>query len=112
MNDSALSLLGLCRKAGKLSMGHDACKQALNGGTAEMCVICCDASERLKDEIFRLARKAGVPVFDVSYTMLDVTGATGMKASVFTVDDAGFTKTLIKKFNDNKSGEERAYGRQ
>ena len=49
MNDSALSLLGLCRKAGKLSLGHDACKASLNAGAASLCVICTDASERLKD---------------------------------------------------------------
>ena len=107
MNDSALSLLGLCRKAGKLSLGHDACKAALNAGTASLCVICSDASERLKDEISSLSEKAGVRIYDVSYSMLDIKNATSFKAAVFTVDDEGFAKTLIKKFNDNNTGKER-----
>lgn len=107
MNDSALSLLGLCRKAGKLSLGHDACKVALNAGTASLCVICADASERLKEEISSLAEKAEVKIFDVSYSMMDIKNATSFKAAVFTVDDEGFAKTLINKFNDNKSGKER-----
>lgn len=107
MNDSALSLLGLCRKAGKLSLGHDACKAALNAGTASLCVICADASERLKKEISSLAEKAEVKIFDVSYSMMDIKNATSFKAAVFTVDDEGFAKTLINKFNDNKSGKER-----
>ena len=107
MNDSALSLLGLCRKAGKLSLGHDACKAALNAGGASLCVICSDASKRLNEEISALAENAGVKIFDVSYSMLDIKNATNFKAAVFTVDDEGFAKTLIKKFNDNKSGKER-----
>ncbi len=107
MNDSALSLLGLCRRAGKLSLGHDAAKASLNAGTARLCVICSDASQRLNEEISSLAEKAGVKVFDVSYTMLDIKNAISFKAAVFTVDDEGFTKTLIKKFDDNKSGKER-----
>lgn len=111
MNDSALSLLGLCRKAGKMSMGHDACKLALNAGTAELCVICSDASERLDSEISFLAEKAGTVMYDVDYTMFDIQSATGFKAGVFTVDDAGFAKSIIKKLNDNKSGKERVYGK-
>ena len=35
MNDSVLNLLGLCRRAGRLSLGHDACKQAINSGKAQ-----------------------------------------------------------------------------
>ncbi len=107
MNDSALSLLGLCRKAGKLSLGHDACKASLNAGTASLCVICSDASERLKDEISSLSKKVEVKIYDVSYSMLDIKKATSFKAAVFTVDDEGFARTLINKFNDNKSGKER-----
>ena len=107
MNDSALSLLGLCRKAGKLSLGHDACKASLNAGTASLCVICSDASERLKDEFSSLSKKAEVKIFDVSYSMLYIKNATIFKAAVFTVDDEGFARTLINKINDNKSGKER-----
>ena len=107
MNDSALSLLGLCRKAGKLSLGHDACKAALNAGSASLCVICSDASQRLNDEITALAENAGVRIFDVSYSMMDIKNATAFKAAVFTVDDEGFARTLIKKINENESGKER-----
>ena len=111
MNDTALSFLGLCRRAGRMSMGHDACKQSLNRGTAKLCVICSDASERLAGEMAFLADKAGVPLYAVKYTMLETGQATGFKASVFTIDDEGFAKSLITKLNDNNSGEEQAYGK-
>ena len=111
MNDSALSLLGLCRRAGKMSMGHDACKLALNAGKAELCIICSDVSERLENEISFLAEKSGTVIYDVSYTMFDIQQAVGFKAGVFTVDDAGFAKSVINKLKDNKSGKERVYGK-
>lgn len=108
MVDSALSLLGLCRKAGKLSLGHDACKLALNGGKAVMCVICSDASERLNDEISGIAKAKGVGIYDVKYSMTDIKQALSFKAAVFTVDDEGFAKLLVAKLNENQSGEERS----
>ena len=110
MSDSFLSLLGLCRKAGKLSLGHDACKQSLKSGGAQLCVICSDASDRLDGEISFIAEENGITLYGVDYNQLDIRQATGFKASVFTVDDAGFAEALIKKLNDNKHGEERVYG--
>lgn len=108
MVDSALSLLGLCRRAGKLSLGHDACKLALNSGNAVMCVICSDASERLNDEISGIAKAKGVGIYDVKYSMTDIKQALSFKAAVFTVDDEGFAKLLVAKLNENQSGEERS----
>ncbi len=107
MNDSALNLLGLCRRAGRLSLGHDACKQAINSGKAKLCLICSDASERLSDEISGLAKAHNKIVYDVRYTMLDIKQALSFKAAVFTVDDDGLAKSLIAKLKENQSGEER-----
>jgi ribosomal protein L7Ae-like RNA K-turn-binding protein len=107
MNDSALNLLGLCRRAGKLSLGHDACKQALNFEKAKLCIICSDASERLSEEISGIAKAKNIKVYDVKYTMLDIKQALSFKAAVFTVDDEGFARSLIAKLNENQSGEER-----
>lgn len=108
MNDSALNLLGLCRKAGKLSLGHDACKLALNSGRAALCIICSDASKRLFDEISGIASTKGIKIYDVRYSMLDIKQALSFKAAVFTVDDEGFAKSLVAKLNENQSGEERS----
>jgi len=94
-----------------MSMGHDACKIALNAGSAELCVICSDISERLAEEITSLAEKSHIILYSVDYTMFDIQQSTGFKAGVFTIDDAGFAKSLIKKLNENKSGKERVYGK-
>ncbi|MBP9987925.1 MAG: ribosomal L7Ae/L30e/S12e/Gadd45 family protein [Ruminococcus sp.] len=108
MNDLFLNLLGLCRKAGKLSLGHDACKLSINSGKASVVFITSDASERLIDEIEGLAQNKEIRIFYIKQTMLDIRSAVGFKAAVFSVDDDGFAKSLINKLNENKNGEERS----
>ena len=44
MNNKQLSLLGLCKKADKLSMGHDSSIAAIATGRAKACILCEDAS--------------------------------------------------------------------
>lgn len=109
MNDSFLNLLGLCRKAGKLGLGHDACKESIKFSTARLLLICSDASERLADEMESLARENGIKTYSIKYNMLDIKQALSFKAAVITVNDGGFSQSLIKKLNENKSGEERIY---
>ena len=50
MDDKALGLLGIARRAGRLSLGHDAAKGAVLAGKARLCLISADASERLERE--------------------------------------------------------------
>ncbi len=109
MNDSFLNLLGLCRKAGKLSLGHDACKESIKSSAAQLMFICSDASERLAEEMEALAKENGIKTYSVKYSMLDIKQALSFKAAVIAVNDSGFSKSLINKLNENKSGEERIY---
>ena len=59
MENKALGLLGLARRAGKLCLGHDAVKAAVQNGTACLCLLSCDASERLCAEIKRTTEQYG-----------------------------------------------------
>ena len=44
--DKFLSLLGMCRRAGRLQWGHDACIGSATRGKAALCLLAADASER------------------------------------------------------------------
>ena len=90
----SLNLLGLCRRAGKLSAGHDAVKISLRKKNAKLVIIAADASDRLRDEIERLAD--GVPVLSVSETIDELSLLTGRKAAVMTVDDENFANGITK----------------
>ncbi len=98
MNDKFLNMLGLARRAGKLSPGHDASFESIQKGKAYACFLCCDASDRLKEEFDRTTKYEGrnVPLIETEYLTEDLYAATGKKAAVFTINDEGFANTLIK----------------
>ncbi|MBQ7548556.1 MAG: ribosomal L7Ae/L30e/S12e/Gadd45 family protein [Clostridia bacterium] len=107
MNDPVLGFLGLCRRAGRLSLGHDECKPSINSGRAKVCLVASDASERLKEEMRGLSERRDVPFFAVGYTMDTLRTAVGQRTAVITANDENLALPLINKLNENKSGEER-----
>lgn len=93
-----LSLLGMCRRAGRLGWGHDACMDSIIHGKAQICLLASDASDRLKREFQRAATYDGrtLPVIELPYTMQQLKDATGFKAGVLTTEDEGFAKRLAE----------------
>ncbi|MCL2508937.1 MAG: 50S ribosomal protein L7ae [Oscillospiraceae bacterium] len=108
MNDRLLSMLGLCRKAGKLGWGHDACLGDIKHGRARACLLMSDASDRLKREFGRAASSGGgtVPVLQTAYTMDMIKGATGYRAGVLTVNDEGFAKKIAELHRNEEPRED------
>ena len=60
---SAISLLGLGVKAGRVAIGVDAARAALQKGKAEMIVLSQDAGDRANEKLVVLAGHKKVPVF-------------------------------------------------
>jgi ribosomal protein L7Ae-like RNA K-turn-binding protein len=94
-NDNFSGLLGLCRKAGKMSVGHDESKLSVRNKKASLCILASDSSERLKKEFGSLCRENGVTVISVPYTIEQFAFIIGLKAGVITVNDEGFAKKLM-----------------
>jgi ribosomal protein L30E len=95
MTNRLLSLLGLARKANLCSFGHDAAKAALRQGRGKLCILCANASPRLKAEFRFLAGETKAPIYETELTSLDVKQATQYKAAVFTVNESGFAAKII-----------------
>ena len=100
-NPKLLSLLGMCRRAGKLSCGHDAAVGSVRSKSARLCLISSDASQRLRKEIEREANFEGreIPVREMFSTMEEIGKATGLKSAVVTVNDEGFAKSMLGLLN-------------
>ncbi|MCR5485687.1 MAG: ribosomal L7Ae/L30e/S12e/Gadd45 family protein [Clostridiales bacterium] len=94
MNDRFLSFLGICRKAHRLSLGHDACLGSIINGNAKLCILTSDASDRLKKEFIKACGYNGreLKYIETDYTSDDMKKAVGMRAAVLTADDEGFAK--------------------
>lgn len=105
-NPKLLSLLGMCRRAGRLGCGHDAAIGSVRSKSAKLCLLSSDSSQRLRKEIEREASFEGrdIPVKLMLSTMEEIGKATGLKSAVVSVNDEGFAKTMLGLLN-NTPGE-------
>lgn len=99
--DKLTGLLGLARRAGKLSLGHDAVLDSMKAGSAELCLLSSDASGRLYKELVRASEnltQAHVPIYVTDYTMDGFGRALGAKkTAVLSVNDRGFAKRITEE---------------
>lgn len=91
-------MLGLARRAGKLSMGHDAAAGSIRSGKAEMLFLACDLSDRAVSDMRFISGKfsPSLSVFradDISTA--DIYSACGYKAGIITVNDKNFARKII-----------------
>lgn len=103
MNDKFLSLLGMARRSGKLSTGHDAVISSVVKNKAKLVILSSEGSERLKREINHACTYGGksIPVLLTGYTTSELSQAIGIKAAVISVDDEGFGKAAEDKYTNN-----------
>ena len=90
-----LSLLTMCRKAGKLQMGFDAMKEALTGGKAKAVIIAADVSPKTEKEARFFADKYNVPVQKTVTALDEIFTALGKRAGILTICDEGFAKKAL-----------------
>ena len=103
MNDKFLSLLGMARRGGKLSLGHDAAISSIVKSSAKLCIISAEGSDRLKKEMTHACNfeDKNIPVLITKYSTLELSKAIGSKAAVITVNDEGFAKALQEKYSED-----------
>ena len=99
MNDKFLSLLGMARRCGKISLGHDAVISSVVKNKAKLVIISSEASERLQKEMRHACTYDGknIPVLLTSYTTAELSSAVGSKAAVMSLDDEGFARSAQDK---------------
>ncbi|MBE6720147.1 MAG: 50S ribosomal protein L7ae [Ruminococcaceae bacterium] len=93
-----LQMLGMARRAGRLSMGHDVALASLKSGKAKLVVFADDISERLVAEFERAASSGNEPVkcIKIDETINDIHRILGYKAGVLTVDDINFSDRIFE----------------
>ena len=95
MNGRLLSLLGLARRAGKISLGNDPVLSSLQGGKAKLVLVCPDLSKRTLKGIERSAEDFGVPLVTIEQSMDQVSMSLGKRCGVVSLDDAGFARKAL-----------------
>lgn len=93
-----LSMLGLARRAGKLSMGHDVAAESIRSGKAELLLLCCDLSERAVRDMQFIAGKYDpkLTVFGFAdISTAEIYSSCGYRAGIITVNDENFARKII-----------------
>lgn len=93
-----LSLLGLAKKAGRISLGHDAVLEAIKKKRAKVILLAGDASPRLEKEMHREKEyaKSDIPVIRIQESMAQIYTALPQKAGVISVNDESFAGAIQK----------------
>ncbi|MCQ2434077.1 MAG: ribosomal L7Ae/L30e/S12e/Gadd45 family protein [Oscillospiraceae bacterium] len=89
-----LSLLTMCRRAGKLLLGFDAVKEAAVRGQVACVLLAADASAKTEKEIRFVCKD--IPIRRDSRTMDEFAMYFRKRTAVFGVCDSGFAKKLLE----------------
>lgn len=98
MTDRLLSLLGLCRRAGKIVLGNDPVIDSINGKKAKLVIVAEDCSPNTAKNVLRTAHQNNVRTQIAPYSKEDISLAVGKYTAVLAICDDGFAKkadTLI-----------------
>ena len=98
--DPALSMLGLSRRANRLSVGSEAVTDAIRRGKARLVVLAADISEKSEKELRYHAGKASIPVIRISRTLTDLSHAIGIRAGIVSVDDQGLADAVQSRLTN------------
>lgn len=105
--DKVLSLLGLCRRAGRLGAGFDVCREAARGGNAALLLAASDVSDKTYKNLRYEADRAGIPAVRLNADMKELGRACGVKAGVVAVNDRGFAQAIMKEYGNGPESSQR-----
>lgn len=104
MNNKLLSLLGLMRRAGKLSLGFDAVAESVNSGASCLILTTADISPKtLKELNYKINNKTDVIALNCNQD--DIQHAVGKAVKIISINDKGFAQKA-KLLMETNNGEE------
>lgn len=100
MNDKILSLLGLCRRAGKLTPGADAVLTKVQKGKSKLVIVAGDISKNTQTKLSLACDRANVKLIKLSRSKQQLGKAIGKLCAVVSVSDKGFAQRLDELIED------------
>jgi ribosomal protein L7Ae-like RNA K-turn-binding protein len=90
------SLLGLCKRAGRIVSGAELCEKALKENAAALIILAGDASENTKMKFRRLSLNKNIRLIETGSISLLGHAVGKEKRSVICVTDEGFAHKLTE----------------
>lgn len=98
MQNKFLSFLGICRKAGKMSIGFKNTAESVKANRVFMILIASDLSEKTEKELCFITKDRGIEVLRTAFSMAELSAAIGIKTGIIAIEDEGFSKALKEKY--------------
>ena len=96
-----MGLLGLAKRAGRISCGETACKEAIRMGKSYLIVLAEDTSANTQKNILDSCKYYNVEHFKLG-TKTELGHAVGNRYNaVISVNDEGFAKGILKNIQAN-----------
>ena len=100
------SLVGLCKRAGKVVCGEGAVKDSIRYGKAQLVIIATDASDNTKKSITNSCKYYGVEYY-IQGTKETIGHSVGNSYNaVVAITDPGFAKSIQGHLQRNTNGGE------
>jgi ribosomal protein L7Ae-like RNA K-turn-binding protein len=99
MNEKFLGMIGMAKRAGKISTGEFICTKAIKSKTAALVIIAEDASDNTKKSVINSCKYYKVQ-YVIAANMADLGKYTGSsERAVVSVNDNNFAKAILDKLN-------------
>lgn len=96
MNDKILNFLGLCRRAGKLTVGNDAVVDEIKNNKAKLVIVSVDISSNTEKKLKKACGYANVECLKLNRSRDELSTSLGKFCVVIAVLDDGFAKKLTQ----------------
>ena len=95
MQNKFLSLLGMARKANRVSLGYDKSLEAIHTFKACVVFVANDISQKTKKGLVFAAEESDIKIVDTPYSIFEFTNAVGTQTGIVSINDSGFAKKLV-----------------
>lgn len=102
MTGNFLNMLGLAKRAGKVTTGEELCKRAVQSGVSRLIIIASDASDNTKKSIINSCKYYNVRYITAA-DKAEIGKFTGAKSrAVASVNDNSFAKAILDRLEKSK----------
>lgn len=108
MNDRLLSFLGICRRAGKLVIGFDPLREAVEQGKAYLVLVASDISENTLKKVRVVSQHSGIDCYTVNRSKDEISFSLGKTCACLAIIDKGFADKLTELILAEQKKEETA----
>jgi len=98
MEDKALGLLGLMRRAGAIELGEDNSAETVKAGRAKLLILSSDVSDSARRKAEGFSHGRSVQIVPLHYTREELGASLGVKScAMAALTDMGFSNVLMKE---------------